>query len=83
MHKLCIVTVDPEYHFMYCYCIYSVNVIEGFIEVNMSWGIEDSVTCHFICVLGLKLNAYLLRLRHLKRVAEEVAIYKAAEPFYH
>ena len=65
---------------------YSVNVIEGFIEVNksnMSWGLEDSVTCHFICVLGLKLNAYLLRLRHLKRVAEEVAIYKAAEPFYH
>lgn len=32
---------------------YSVNVIEGFIEVNkpnMSWGLEDSVTCHFICV---------------------------------
>ena len=54
----------------------SVNVIEGFIEVNksnMSWGLEDSVTCHFICVLGLKLNAYLLRLRHLKWVAGKVA----------
>ena len=73
-------------NYTHTHILYSVNVTKDFIEVNMpnmSWGPEDSVTCHFIRVLGLKLNAYLLRLRHLKRVAEEVAIYKAAKPCYH